>query len=79
MDKVDKQYTETVSLMSKNLEKLSDSICEGFAFLRMMYMTPPPSIYANGQLASSPSLPPYNPMYPSSRAGTSSSSWNMNQ
>ena len=88
MDNMDKQYAESVfSLISKNMEKLTESISEGFSFLRMMFVTPPPSMYANGPV---PSCPQYSTMYPAasdhfqsglppSRSGPSSSSWNSTQ
>ena len=87
MDNMDKQYAESVQSISKNVEKLTESISEGFSFLRMMFVTPPPSMYANGPV---PSCPPYSTMYPAasnrfqsglppSRSGPSSSSWNSTQ
>jgi hypothetical protein len=84
MDVMDKQYAESVQSMTRNMEKLTESISEGFSFMRMMLMTQRPSMYASGPIAS---YPPYNTMYPAasnhfqsghspSRSAPSSSSWN---
>ena len=65
IDKMDKQYVESVASISMNMEKLTDSISEGFSLLRsMLYMTPPPSVYG-GPVASSP-FTSYNSMYAAS-------------
>ena len=87
MDIMDKQYAESVQSMTKNMEKLTESISEGFCLMRMILMTPSPSMYANGPMAP---CPPYNTMYPAAsnhfqsgpsptRSGPSSSSWNSSQ
>ena len=33
LDKIDKRYAESVVSMSKNMEKLTESISKGFSFL----------------------------------------------
>ena len=55
MEKMDEKYTENMERMSNNMEKLTQSIADGFALLKqvMMYQQPvPPSMYHP---------PPFNP------------------
>ena len=58
MENMDKQFTESVqSLSTNNYEKLDQiHINEGFSFLKMTFMAPPPSIYG-------PRPPPMPPSY----------------
>ena len=41
MDKFDQEYCESIQKLTTNIEKISNSISEGFAVLKML-MTPPP-------------------------------------
>ena len=41
LDEMDKQYADSIAGIPKNMEKLSESINEGFRFLKMMYNTHP--------------------------------------
>ena len=45
MDKMDQRYAENMDKMSRNMEKLTESIADGFALLKqlMMYQQPPPT------------------------------------
>jgi len=46
MEEMDKQYTETMTRLSSNMEKLTNSIADGFALLKnTLYCPPPPSMY----------------------------------
>ena len=78
MDKMDKKYAENMERMSSNMEKLTESISDGFALLKqmMMYQQPPPGMYHpqssfHPYMQGSPHL--YNnrmPSYPSSSSST---------
>ena len=70
MEKVDSDYKENITLLTKNVEKLTDSIAEGFSMFRNvlcgarsgMYMQPPQlsayqqSIYSPHQTATYPMM-----------------------
>ena len=47
MDKMDQRYAENMDKMSRNIEKLTKSIADGFALLKqlMIYQQPPPGVY----------------------------------
>ena len=55
MDKMDQRYAENMDKMSRSMEKLTESIADGFALLKqlMMYQQPPPGVY--------PQPPAFNP------------------
>lgn len=46
MDVFEKQYTENITRLSDNMEKLTNTISEGFAMLRNVMATPVPAPYA---------------------------------
>ncbi len=46
MDKFEKQYSETMTKLSDNMEKLNNSISEGFSVLKHLVISPPPSPYS---------------------------------
>ena len=51
MDKVDKQHTESMAKLSSSMEKLTDSIADGFSLLRNL-LAPQTAMY-----------PPYQPSF----------------
>ena len=55
MDEMDKKYAENMDKMSRNMEKLTESIAEGFSLLRNMVMC---------QQQLSAMYPPHVPPYP---------------
>lgn len=85
MEKMDEQYAKSVAGMSKNMAELSQSVREGFSFLKTMFMAPRPPVYATAPPANTPmqhygySTPPsshfVHPPAPRSRSGTPSSCW----
>ena len=75
MDDMDKKYAENMERMSRNMEKLTESIANGFALLNQMLMVqqqpvnmysphppPLPFLYASSYSnhSSTPSSPPFN-------------------
>ena len=46
MDTFEKQYSETMTKLSDNVEKLTNSISEGFSILKHFMIPPPPTPYA---------------------------------
>ena len=85
MEKMDEEYAKSVADMFKNVEKLFESVLEGFSFLKTMFMAPHPPVYATAPPANSPmqhyvyNTPPNSQFVqmpgPRSRSGTPSSSW----
>ena len=47
MDKVDKDHSETMAKLSSNMEKLTDSIADGFSLLRNLLTPQPPQSQHN--------------------------------
>ena len=45
MEKMDEQYTETMTRLLNNMKKLTNSIADGFAILKNTLFCPPPSTY----------------------------------
>ncbi len=45
MELSDQQYTETIGKLSKNMDKLTNSIVDGFAVLKNALYCPPPIYY----------------------------------
>ena len=59
MEKMDKQYMETMDRLSKNMETLTNSIAEGFALMRSSSFPPTaPGMYQSaGAYSSNPYIP----------------------
>ena len=59
MDSMDKQFNESVTSLSANMKSLTESISDGFTFLKMMFMAPSPLMYPSGPMVSHPPhIPP---------------------
>ena len=63
MDEMDKKYAENMDKMSRNMEKLTESIADGFSLLRnmVMFQQQPSTMYPP------PHVPPYPPYMHGSR------------
>lgn len=80
MDNMDKQYTEVVQSMTRTMEKVSESISEGFSLLKM-FMTPHSSMYTGRHSMSSsynglPGFQPHGRSTPLACPQPSSPRWN---